>query len=134
MTMRDCATFDIDDVLGQAEFLCDGEWHGGEGLVDLDALHIAELPSSSLQRLAHGWNRPKPEHPRLNGSDSVGDETGHWFDRSGFREGAIGNDHRRGGAVQTRRVAGRDGSAWRKAGRSLASTSKVVSALGEDCD
>src|SRR6185295_2559163 len=41
-----------------------------------------------------------------------GDQTSHWFDRSGFREGAVGNDHSRGGAVQTRRVAGRNCSSF----------------------
>jgi hypothetical protein len=56
-------SFDVDDVFGQTEFLCDGEWHGGEGLVDLDAFHIAELPSGTLQRLPDSGTGPRPNIP-----------------------------------------------------------------------
>jgi hypothetical protein len=80
MTMRDGAALDIDDVLGQAEFLRHGEWHGCEGLVDLDALHISELPPSALQCLAHGRDRAEAEHAGLDGRDAVRDEPGHRFD------------------------------------------------------
>src|SRR3954462_11066030 len=54
MAMRDGTPLDIDDVLRQPEFLGDGQWDNGEGLVDLNAVEVAERPACTLQRLPHG--------------------------------------------------------------------------------
>src|SRR3954464_4458225 len=51
MAMRDGTPLDIDDVLRQPEFLGDGQGDDGEGLVDLDAVEVAERPACTLQRL-----------------------------------------------------------------------------------
>jgi hypothetical protein len=40
----------------------DGERHSREGLVDLDALDIGELPAAALQRLADGRDRAETEY------------------------------------------------------------------------
>jgi hypothetical protein len=45
--------------------------HGREGLVDLDALQVSELPSGPLQRLPDGRDRAETEHARFNGRDAV---------------------------------------------------------------
>src|SRR5271168_407582 len=112
MTMRDCATFDIHDVIGQAEFLSNGERDRREGLVDLDTLHVRELPSSALQRLADGRDRAETEHAGFDRRNPVGYQPGHRCDRSRFSKSTIRDDHRGRAAVEAGGVAGRYRSAF----------------------
>jgi S-adenosylmethionine:diacylglycerol 3-amino-3-carboxypropyl transferase len=110
--MGNGAAFHIDDVFAQAELLGDRERHRRKGLVDFDALYVRELPSGALQRFAYRRHRAETERAGFNRCDAVSDQTSHWFDRSSLREGAIGDNHRGSAAVEPRRVAGRDGSAF----------------------
>jgi hypothetical protein len=61
----------------KAEFAHDSERDGGEGLVDLDALDVADLPAGALERLAHRRHRADAEHAGLDRADAVGDEARH---------------------------------------------------------
>src|SRR5919109_3348838 len=66
-------------------------------------------------------------HPRFDRGDTVRHEPRQRLETTFLGERALGHDHRRGAAVQTRCVAGRDRAVLRKAGFSLASVSIVVS-------
>ena len=110
MAVRDGATLDIDDILGQAELLSDGKRDGRERLVDLEALHVAEPPAGARESLLHRRHRTETEHSRLDGGDTVRDELRHRLNRPGISEGMFGDDHRGSAAVQTWGIARRDGA------------------------
>src|SRR5580692_4577593 len=74
MPVGDRAAFDIDDVGRKPELTRDGDDDRGEGLVDLDALDIAELPPRSVERLTDGRDRPEAEHAGLDRGNAIGDE------------------------------------------------------------
>src|SRR6478609_7174140 len=57
MAVRDRAALDVDDVLGQPELAGDSDDDRREGLVDLDALDLAERPAGARERLAHRRDR-----------------------------------------------------------------------------
>src|SRR5216684_4086587 len=76
VTMRDGAALDIDDVGREAELARHGDDDGGEGLVDLDALDLAEGPARAGERLLHRRDRPEAEHAGLDRGDAIGDESG----------------------------------------------------------
>src|SRR5215831_1296745 len=124
VTMGDGTAFDIDDVLGQAELLSDGKRYGRERLVDLEALHVAQLPSGTRERLLDCWNRTKAEHAGRNGGDAVGDEARHGLHGPGICESAVGDEHGGGGAVEARRIAGSDGPAFTEGRTQLGETLK----------
>ena len=138
MAVRDGAALDVDDVLRQAELARDGERHGGERLVDLDALDVAERPAGALQRLPHGGHGPEAEHARLDRRDAVGDQP-----RASAR-GPAASAKPRSATIIAAAPLLRPGAlpavmvpSGRKAGLSLARVSSVVSGrlclvLGED--
>src|SRR5260221_1550829 len=74
MPVGDRAAFDIDDVGRKPELARDGDDDRGEGLVDLDALDIAEPPPRSVERLTDGRDRPEAEHAGLDRGNAIGDE------------------------------------------------------------
>src|SRR5690606_19973884 len=47
---RDRPAVDVDDVEAHAERACRVKRHGGEGLVDLDEVEVARLPSCAVER------------------------------------------------------------------------------------
>ena len=59
MAVRDRAALDVDDVLRQAELAGDRDRHRREGLVDLDALDVAERPARPIEGLAGTGPIPK---------------------------------------------------------------------------
>ena len=63
MTVCDGAAFDVHNIFGEAEFACYRDSDRGEGLVDLDALNVGDLPPGAGERLAHGGNGPSPNIP-----------------------------------------------------------------------
>ena len=65
-------------------------------------------PAGALQRLADGRHRAEAEHAGLDRADPVGDQPRHRLEALALGQAAIGDDHRRGAAVQAGRVAGRD--------------------------
>src|SRR5262249_4737456 len=97
---------------------------GRERLVDLEALHVAQLPSGTRERLLDCWNRTKAEHAGRNGGDAVGDEARHGLHGPGICESAVGDEHGGGGAVEARRIAGSDGPAFTEGRTQLGGTLK----------
>src|SRR5260370_8484328 len=75
MPVRDRAAFDIDDVGRKPELARDGNDDRGEGLVDLDALDIAEPPPRPVERLTDGRDRPAAEHARLHSATAIPNES-----------------------------------------------------------
>src|SRR5258708_33188101 len=73
MPVRDRAALDIDDVGRKPELARYGDDDRGEGLVDLDALDIAEPPPPSVERLTDGRDRPEAEHAGLDRGNAIGD-------------------------------------------------------------
>src|SRR5215510_2274009 len=108
MTMRNGTALDIDDVVWEAELLSNGKRHGGECLIDLKALDIAEPPVGARERLLHSRHRTEAEHARLDGGDAIADEPRHGFNRLGVGEGTVGDDHGGRAAIEAWRIAGRD--------------------------
>ena len=119
VSVRDRAAFDVDDVLGQTEVLRDGEGYGSEGLVDLDALDVADLPAGPVERLPHRRYRTQSEHARLDGADAIGDQARHRLQAFLLGPGPVGHDHGRSAGVEARRVAGRDRAVLAKGGLEL---------------
>jgi hypothetical protein len=64
----------FENVLGNAERLGYGEGNGCEGLVDFDALDIAQFPVSARQRLLNRGDRSKAEHAGFDSANATGDE------------------------------------------------------------
>jgi hypothetical protein len=58
MAVRDSTALHIHDIFGQAELPRYRNGNRSKGLVDLDALDVADLPAGSRQRLLHGGHRP----------------------------------------------------------------------------
>src|SRR3970040_1645087 len=54
VAVRDGAALDVHDVFAQAQLAQAGKRDRGEGLVDLDALDVADLPPGTLEGLPHG--------------------------------------------------------------------------------
>src|SRR5699024_7660526 len=65
MPVREGAVLDVHDVRREAELAVNGYSNRGEGLVDLDTLHVVEVPALTLQRLTHRGHRPDTEHVGL---------------------------------------------------------------------
>jgi len=71
MTVSDGATFYVDNVLRQPEFLRKRDHNGREGFVDLDSIEIADSPPRASERLTHGGDRSEAKHSRLDRADAV---------------------------------------------------------------
>src|SRR3990170_6356990 len=110
MAVGNRAAFNIDNVLGQAQFLRQRNGNGREGLVDLDPLDIPDAPSRPLKRLTHSRHGPKSKHSWFNGAHAVGDQLCEWRELTLFGPFGIGNDHGGCPAVQPRRVARGNGA------------------------
>ena len=74
MPVSDSASLDVHDVRRKPELARHGDDGRSECLVDFDALDVSELPARPGERLIDGGDRPKTQHPRLDGSDPMGDE------------------------------------------------------------
>src|SRR5260221_13499101 len=92
MPVGDRAAFDIDDVGRNPELARDGDDDRGEGLVDLDALDIAEPPPRSVERLTDGRDRPEAEHAGLNSGNAIGDESRDRCEAARLRPASAGED------------------------------------------
>ena len=104
---------------GSPSSLCDRERHRGEGLVDLDALDVGDRPAGALERDADRRHRADSEHPGFDGRDPVGGDPGHRGKPVPLGKARGRDDHRRGAAVEARRIAGRDGAVGAKGGLQL---------------
>ena len=91
---------------GQAELADAREGDRGKGLVDLDALEVADRPPRELQSLAHGGNGRDSEVTRLHGGDAEGHDAREGGEAVGFGELAGSHDHRGRAAVEPGRPAG----------------------------
>ena len=118
MAMRDRSAFDVDHVLGQAEFIHHRHRDGGEGLVDLDPLDVGDLPPGPFQRLADRGHGAKAEQAGLDARDAVTDELAEGFKAVPVCELALGHHHRRRAAVEAGGVAGRNRAVLSEAGLS----------------
>src|SRR5215475_4121820 len=113
------AAFDVDDVFGELELAQASQRDRGERLVDFYTLNVRGLPARTLQCEAHGGNGPDAEHSGFDRSDTMRDEPREWLETAFFRERPLSHDHRRGTAVQARRIAGRDRAVLAKRGFQL---------------
>ena len=73
VAVRYGAALDVDDVLGEAKFALDRNSDGGERLVDLDAVDVADRPARPRERLPDRRNRTQAEHAGLDRADAVRD-------------------------------------------------------------
>src|SRR5260370_5020904 len=105
MPVGDRAAFDIDDGGRKPEVARDGEDDRGEGLVDLDALDIAEPPPRSVERLTDGRDRPEAEHAGLDRGDAIGDEARDRCEAALVRPVSVGEDDGGRAAVYAGRIA-----------------------------
>jgi hypothetical protein len=122
MSVRDCATFHIDDFLRQVQFAVHGDCNGGECLIDFDSLDICHFPLCAPQCLLDRGNRAKPEHSGLYRSDAVGDETCHRRETVFFRPVSTRNDHCRRATVEAWGIAGSDCAIPAECGTKLGET------------
>ena len=102
MPVRDSAAVDVDHVLGEPDLAQAGQGDGGEGLVDLDTIDIADRPAGPVEGPLDGRDRTEAEHPRLHSADAVGNQTAHWLQVVAVGELAVTDQHRGGAAVQSR--------------------------------
>src|SRR5260221_10911324 len=108
MPLGDRAPFDIDDVGRKPELARDGDDDRGEGLVDLDALDIAEPPPRSVERLTDGRDRPEAEHAGLDRGNAIGDEARDRCEAALVRPVSVGEHDGGRAAVHAGRIAGGD--------------------------
>ncbi len=106
--MRDRAAVDVDDVVRQAQFRCNGQGHGGKGFIDLEAFDIGKRPMCTLERLLDGRDRTQAEHSRLNRAQAIGNEPYERLETMLLGNGPIRHDHGRCTAVDAGRIAGGD--------------------------
>src|SRR5258708_35760879 len=105
MAMGDRTAFDIDDVAGKSQLARNGDDDRGEGLVDLDALDIAEPPPRPVERLTDGRDRPEAEHAPPDGGNTIGDESRDRCAAARLRPGSGGDDDGARAAAHAVRVA-----------------------------
>ena len=82
---------------------------GRERLVDLDALHVADLPPCARERLLYRRDRSKAEHPGFDRRNAIGNEARHRRETALLRPLSIGEHDRGSAAVQPGGIPGRDG-------------------------
>ena len=99
VSMCDRSAFDVDDILGKTEFLNDGQDDGGKRLVDLEALHVPELPTRPVEGPLHGRDRAQSKQSRLNRTDSEAGKTRHRLEPPLLRPGHVCDDHCRSAGV-----------------------------------
>ena len=73
MTMRNGTTLDVDNILRQTKVLGDRNGDSGECLIDFDALYICSFPASTFECLFNRGDRTQSEHPRFDGSHTIGE-------------------------------------------------------------
>src|SRR4051794_39334392 len=130
MAVRHGAAFDIDDVLRQAKLLRHRQRHRREGFVDLDAFDVGKLPAGAFQRLAHGRHRAEPEQAGLDGRNAISHEPGRGFDRRVSAKARLATTIAAAPLLRPGALPAVIVPVSRKAGRSLVSTSTVVSGRG----
>ena len=96
-------------IVGQAKVAQHGERLGGEGLVELDHVHLVEREAGALQHLARGRHRADAHDARLDAGGGHGDDAGLRRQALRRRRRLGGDDQRRGAVVDARGVAGGDG-------------------------
>ena len=104
----------------QSKLAVDRNGYRSESLVDLDAVDVADLPAARDQGLPDGRYRAQAEHARVRPRRRRTRPGAPSACRPFFSaHPALGNDHRRGAAVEPGRIAGGDRAILAEGGAQL---------------
>jgi len=69
--MRNCATFDVDNIVRQSEFAGDHDSDRGEGFIDLDPFNGTYIPAGTRQLPAACLTAGTGPSPNMSGSTAA---------------------------------------------------------------
>ncbi|MCY1511484.1 hypothetical protein D9M68_459050 [compost metagenome] len=88
------------ELPGAAEHL------GGEGLVDLDQVHVVQAQARPLQCLGAGRHRPQAHEPWLDTRHRPREDARAWLEAMAFADGPGADQQSRRAVIHARRIAG----------------------------